>query len=179
MIPTHGNYTGYYKKRAALRLDRFPHFVLSDKIVLDVGANDGHVTTAITHSALAPSQASTQPGAIVLLSGPRPPPTVSPAISLPPSLMNSDPYLSHLQTPLVMTSTSSPTISPSTVQIGPRTIFQKMRLATILCSRPASWYATDTCYRLSVTKWIHLNQGDADLVAFFRKIHRVLHMAAT
>lgn len=28
---------------------------------------------------------------------------------------------------------------------------------------------------LSITKWIHLNQGDDGLVAFFRKIHTVLH----
>jgi len=33
----------------------------------------------------------------------------------------------------------------------------------------------DAHYRLSITKWIHLNQGDNGLVKFFRKIHRVLH----
>lgn len=33
----------------------------------------------------------------------------------------------------------------------------------------------DAHCRLSITKWIHLNQGDNGLIAFFRKIHRVLH----
>ncbi|KAF9442181.1 Bin3-domain-containing protein [Macrolepiota fuliginosa MF-IS2] len=171
MIPTHGNYTGYYKKRAALRLDRFPHFVLSNKIVLDVGANDGHVTTAIAQSF-----------------GPR----AITGVDIDNSLV--DAAWRHR---LAVWSQASPDGVPSYFptslahELGPLPVppadaagHDKHVFPHNLAFHCADWTKDnipedeagyDTVLALSVTKWIHLNQGDAGLVAFFRKIHRVLH----
>ncbi len=47
---SHGNYPSYYKKRPNLRIHLFPHALFRDATVLDIGSNDGHVTTAIAQN---------------------------------------------------------------------------------------------------------------------------------
>lgn len=50
MTPTHGNYSNYYTKRPQLRLNLFPHSLFTYTTVLDIGSNEGHVTTAIAQN---------------------------------------------------------------------------------------------------------------------------------
>ena len=49
-VPIHGNYYGYYNKRPSItdsRLALLPPEILSGKIVLDIGCNEGWVTCEI------------------------------------------------------------------------------------------------------------------------------------
>lgn len=47
---SHGNYPSYYKKRPNLRIHLFPPSLFRNATVLDIGSNDGHVTTAIAQN---------------------------------------------------------------------------------------------------------------------------------
>jgi 7SK snRNA methylphosphate capping enzyme len=53
MAPAHGNYAGYYARRPSPRVPLFPHSLFPHAAVLDVGANDGHLTARVA-LALAP-----------------------------------------------------------------------------------------------------------------------------
>lgn len=53
MAPTHGNYSAYYARRTNHRTPLFPHSLFPHAAVLDVGANDGHLTAHVAQT-LAP-----------------------------------------------------------------------------------------------------------------------------
>ncbi|KAF5351179.1 hypothetical protein D9756_008400 [Leucocoprinus leucothites] len=171
MTPIHGNYHNYYKKRPPARLDRFPHSVFRGNAVLDVGANDGHVTVAVAQTL-----------------GPR---TIT-GVDIDNSLV--DAAWRHR---LAVWSQASPDNQPSYFpaslphELGPLPIppadasgHDRHVFPHNITFRCADWTKDDipedkagydVVLALSITKWIHLNQGDDGLVAFFRKIHKVLH----
>ncbi|KAF7761700.1 hypothetical protein Agabi119p4_9692 [Agaricus bisporus var. burnettii] len=83
------------------------------------------------------------------------------ATSLPTSLSTSPPA----------SSPASTSTNPSSTLLGATVSLPDWTKEDI----PEDKDGYDIVLALSITKWIHLNQGDDGLVAFFRKIHTVLH----
>ncbi|KAJ7089250.1 Bicoid-interacting protein 3-domain-containing protein [Mycena belliarum] len=189
-VPIHGNYHGYYAKRPSVndpRLELLPSSTFSDKRVLDVGCNEGWVSCEIAQShgaskvvgvdiddtlvrgawrrrrtvwsAQGPPQGSdTAPDATGTSRKRKRVDSVGEADYFPASCAHS---LGPLPIPL-----SNPQLFPHNVSF-----------------RTADWVnepipedegGYDVVLAFSITKWIHLNGGDAALKAFFSRVAAVL-----
>ncbi|XP_006463753.1 hypothetical protein AGABI2DRAFT_74961 [Agaricus bisporus var. bisporus H97] len=169
MASTHGNYSAYYARRTQSRTALFPHSLFPHAAVLDVGSNVGHITAYIAQH-LAPR----------IITG----------VDIDQTLV--DAAWRHRLTAWSLASPhTTPDYFPASLphELGPLPIppsDDKHAFPHNLAFRCADWTKEDIpedkdgydivlAYVLSITKWIHLNQGDDGLVAFFRKIHTVLH----
>ncbi|KAI5888631.1 Bin3-domain-containing protein [Schizophyllum commune H4-8] len=190
--PIHGNYHGYYLKRPAHddpRLALLPVSLFKDATVLDVGCNEGWVTCEIAqkhhasrvvgvdiddtlvraawrHRRIVWSlQAPEDDHASGEVSGKRK--RRSPA---PPEPDYFPASCEHFFGPIP--------IPPSEISGGRASFPHNVSFRTAdwtTVSIPEDEEGYDVVLALSVSKWIHLNGGDDGLLAFFRKVHSVLH----
>lgn len=169
-----GNYRRYYKFRGEAddRVDRFHKDWFDSKVCLDVGCNEGLVTLDIAKKY--------SPRSIL-------------GIDIDKILIeNAQSKLKRL----LFGETKQPIHSSSSFAFVPRSVAQKTtktaqtktqigkeifphnvhfvcKTVNDLSTSVDGHYDTIVC--LSVVKWIHLNEGDAGLVAFFHKIYHLLH----
>ncbi|EDR09258.1 uncharacterized protein LACBIDRAFT_248725 [Laccaria bicolor S238N-H82] len=177
-IPIYGNYHGYYSKRPTVndaRLSALPEALFHGAIVLDIGCNEGWVTCEIAQS-LGPHKvigvdiddtlvqaAWRRRRTVWSLQGP------SPATTSTTRRRNYFPLSCEHEF--------------GSLPIPPSTIRGKHAFPHNVSFRTANWIRDeipedaegyDVVVAFSVSKWIHLNEGDEGLRQFFRKVHSVL-----
>ncbi|KAJ7190950.1 Bicoid-interacting protein 3-domain-containing protein [Mycena pura] len=195
-VPIHGNYHGYYAKRPFAidpRLEVLPHSTFIGKRVLDVGCNEGWVSCEIAQSHGALKVVGVDIDDELVRAAWRRRRTVWSAQG-PPSDGETDAEgPSHKRKRLDPDSDSvgEPAYFPASCahSLGPLPIpaCTPHLFPHNVSFRGADWVnATipedeggyDVVLALSVTKWIHLNGGDAGLETFFARVAAVLHPGA-
>ncbi|KLO05722.1 Bin3-domain-containing protein [Schizopora paradoxa] len=194
-VPIHGNYHGYYNKRQAnrdLRLSLLPKDIFLDKRVLDIGCNEGLVSCEVAQSWGARETIGVDIDDFLIRAAwrrrrslwSRQQPTQPVADERSSELskgQNNDlearsPYdyfpeaFEHIFGPLPITSVQDD--SPS-----------RHRFPHNVSFRTSDWlkdgtvedrHGYDVILAFSITKWIHLNNGDDGIKTFFSKIFTTL-----
>lgn len=201
-IPIYGNYHGYYSKRPTVddaRLAALPETLFHGAIVLDIGCNEGWVTCEIAQS-LGPHKvigvdiddtlvqaAWRRRRTVWSLQGPSPATT---STSNNVGERSSKKRKLEVEAPVVGASTRRRNYFPlscehefGSLPIPPSTIRGKHAFPHNVSFRTANWIRDeipedaegyDVVVAFSVSKWIHLNEGDEGLKRFFRKVYSVL-----
>ncbi|KAJ7322928.1 Bicoid-interacting protein 3-domain-containing protein [Mycena albidolilacea] len=188
-LPIHGNYHGYYAKRPSVndpRLELLPPSTFTGKRVLDVGCNEGWVSCEIaqSHGALRVVGVDID-DALVRAAWRRRrtiwsaqgPPTEDDTNTVGTSRKRKrvvEPIgewdyfpasCAHSHGPLPIPS-SSPVLFPHNVS------FRTADWVNVTIPEDEGGY--DVVLAFSITKWIHLNGGDAALNTFFARVAAVL-----
>ncbi|KAJ7253707.1 Bin3-domain-containing protein [Mycena haematopus] len=185
-LPIHGNYHGYYAKRPSVndpRLELLPPSTFTGKRVLDVGCNEGWVSCEIAQSHGAVKVVGVDIDDTLVRAAWRRRRTVWSAQGPPPedevgtsrkrkrveSVVGELDYFpascAHSYGPLP--------IPPSSPESFPHNV--SFRTADwVLDTIPEDEGGYDVVLAFSITKWIHLNGGDAALNIFFARVAAVL-----
>ncbi|CAL1701126.1 unnamed protein product [Somion occarium] len=199
-IPIYGNYHGYYSKRPFVhdpRLALLPPTLFQNARVLDVGCNEGWVTCEIAQSWGAKRVIGVDIDESLVRAAWKRRRTVWSQQSPPTDLNNIDgsPQTSkkrkresdagehdvprpiqvdyfpasceHMFGPLPI-----PPTSESDAGFPHNVVFKATDWVSTEISEDAEGY--DVVVAFSVSKWIHLNGGDAGLMQFFRRVHTVV-----
>ncbi|KAF8217752.1 Bin3-domain-containing protein [Mycena galopus ATCC 62051] len=188
-VPIHGNYHGYYAKRPSVndpRLELLPPSTFTGKRVLDIGCNEGWVSCEIAQSHGATRVVGVDIDDTLVRAAWRRRRTVWSAQGPPPEdetdivvgtsrkrrrvepIGESDYFpasCAHSHGPLP--------IPPSAPELFPHNI--SFRTADwVNDTIPEDEGGYDVVLAFSITKWIHLNGGDAALNTFFARVAAVL-----
>ncbi|THH07558.1 hypothetical protein EW145_g3296 [Phellinidium pouzarii] len=201
--PTHGNYRGYYTKRPSIRdarLELLPKDIFRSARVLDIGCNEGWVTCEIAHSWGAREVIGVDIDDGLVRAAWKRRRTIWSQQPLNSSLSD-DVFLSgddvgHLpkRRKVVPETTRSEDESHSfpaafehmfgPLAIPPASLQTGGQFPHNVSFRTADWVRDgvvedqngyDVLLALSITKWIHLNEGDDGLTKFFRRAYSVLN----
>ncbi|KAJ7636951.1 Bicoid-interacting protein 3-domain-containing protein [Roridomyces roridus] len=188
-VPIHGNYHGYYAKRPCVndpRLALLPPSTFSGKRVLDVGCNEGWVSCEIAQSHGASKVVGVDIDDALVRAAWRRRRTVWSAQGPPGETAETDGQsrkrkrvdvdpvgeadyfpasCAHSLGPLPIPQ-SSPDVFPHNIS------FRTADWVNEAIPEDATGY--DVVLAFSITKWIHLNGGDAALDTFFSRVAAVL-----
>ncbi|PPQ98218.1 hypothetical protein CVT26_003470 [Gymnopilus dilepis] len=202
-VPIHGNYHGYYTKRPFFndeRLRVLPSDLFRGSRVLDVGCNEGWVTCEIAQSFGARSVIGVDIDETLIEGAWRRRRTVW-SMQAPTSrnsmTMDTD-VVSHggsTSTHEHRTQDPEPYYFPASCEhefgslpIPPSSNRGKDSFPHNITFRTADWVRTpipedsqlyDVVVAFSLSKWIHLNEGDEGLKFFFRRVFEVLKRGGT
>ncbi|KIM42383.1 hypothetical protein M413DRAFT_18658 [Hebeloma cylindrosporum] len=191
--PIHGNYHGYYTKRPFLQDERLlvlPPGLFKGARVLDVGCNEGWVTCEIaqTHGAHFVVGVDIDDALIqaawrrrrAVWSTQAPPLDKSRDVDGPSAAEISDQAKTTSRHYFPMSCEHEFGSLPIPPASSAR---EKLSFPHNLSFRTADWTKTelpedsegyDVVIAFSISKWIHLNEGDNGLTAFFRRVYNVL-----
>ncbi|TDL19604.1 Bin3-domain-containing protein [Rickenella mellea] len=194
-VPIHGNYRGYYTKRPSAhdpRLSLLPDGLFSGKRVLDIGCNEGWVTCEIAQLGVEQVVGVDVDDTLIRAAWRRRR-TVWSRQGITEQEMavkGRQPDLSRLTH---VTGQGAPDFNyfPSAFEhmfgplpIPPRESGTNGHFPHNVIFRTADWLKTrivedengyDVVLALSITKWIHLNEGDDGILCLFRRVFSVLH----
>ncbi|KAI5120881.1 hypothetical protein M0805_002981 [Coniferiporia weirii] len=201
LVPTHGNYRGYYTKRPSVhdtRLALLPKDIFSSARVLDVGCNEGWVTCEIARSWGAREVIGVDIDDGLIRAAWKRRRTVWSQQPWSPSLLGYDnPPGGNTNHPTKKRKLSEDARDADECHMFP-VAFEHMFGALAIppanaqtndqfphnvTFRTADWVRDgaledrdgyDVVLALSITKWIHLNEGDEGLRKFFRRAYSVL-----
>ncbi|KZV96888.1 Bin3-domain-containing protein [Exidia glandulosa HHB12029] len=195
-VPIHGNYHGYYSKRVTdaegdVRLALLPPDLFADKRVLDVGCNEGWVTCEIAQTRHAREVVGVDiDPELVSLAWKRRKllwSTQAPIRSGKRKRDTDEPELASLD-PHYFPAAMHHIFGPLSVPPA-RTEDEKTRFPHNVAFVSADWVNNgcpafdaqgyDVVLALSVTKWIHLNDGDEGIRAFFTRVLAALREGGT
>ncbi|KAK7037992.1 Bin3-type SAM domain-containing protein [Favolaschia claudopus] len=186
--PIHGNYHGYYAKRPSVndpRLELLPPGTFKGKCVLDVGCNEGWVSCEIAQSHGALKVVGVDIDDSLVRAAWRRRRTVWSAQG-PPS-EDAEPATTTTRKRKRMETAGEPDyfpascahshgplpIPPSSPELFPHNV--SFRTADwVNDAIPEDAIGYDIVLGFSITKWIHLNGGDAALRTFFTRVATVL-----
>ncbi|KAJ6532724.1 Bicoid-interacting protein 3-domain-containing protein [Mycena vulgaris] len=187
-VPIHGNYHGYYAKRPSVndpRLELLPSSTFSGKRVLDVGCNEGWVSCEIAQSHGASKVVGVDiDDALVRAAWRRRrtvwsaqgPPADDESETMGPSHKRKrvNPIAEADYFPASCVHSLGPLpIPPSAPNLFPHNV--SFRTADwVNDTIPEDEAGYDVVLGFSITKWIHLNGGDAALKTFFARVAAVL-----
>ncbi|KAF8871251.1 Bicoid-interacting protein 3-domain-containing protein [Gymnopilus junonius] len=203
-IPTHGNYHGYYTKRPFFKDERLgvlPSSIFKGRRVLDIGCNEGWVTCEIAQSYGACSVIGVDIDENLIEGAWRRRRTVwSMQAPTKPNLSTSEDSngspqrkkrkLQHIDEyePARHYFPASCEHEYGSLPIAPSSNRGKDVFPHNIAFRTADWVETgipedsegyEIVVALSISKWIHLNEGDDGLKRFFRRVYEVLKPAGT
>ncbi|KAF9523265.1 Bicoid-interacting protein 3-domain-containing protein [Crepidotus variabilis] len=186
-VPTHGNYVGYYTKRPFLndeRLSFLPADLFKGKRVLDVGCNEGFVTCEIAQCHDASYTVGVDIDNSLIQAAWRRRRVVW---SLQEPTLPVESNANHDDEPIVR---ARPSYFPASCEhefgslpVPPSQNRGKTNFPHNMGFRHANWVnehipedkdGYDVVLGFSISKWIHLNDGDEGLEAFFRRVFGVL-----
>ncbi|KAF9564548.1 Bin3-domain-containing protein [Agrocybe pediades] len=176
--PTYGNYHGYYTKRPVLndeRLASLPKGLFEKARVLDVGCNEGWVTCEIAQSYGAHFVVGVDIDESLISGAWRRRRTVW-SMQEPTKRKATTENDRHYFPASCEHEFGSLPIPPSSVRgknVFPHNItFRTADWVNKDIHEDAEGY--DVVVGFSISKWIHLNEGEEGLERFFKKVHRVL-----
>ncbi|EJD51139.1 Bin3-domain-containing protein [Auricularia subglabra TFB-10046 SS5] len=181
-VPVHGNYHGYYGKRVTdqegdVRLALLPADFFSNNRVLDVGCNEGWVTCEIAQSRGASEVIGVDidPDLVALAWKRR---RYLWSLSEPPRRRLEDGTPDQHYFPAALQHMFGPLVVPGVASESDKATFPH-NVSFVAADWAADGIAFDAkpydvVLALSITKWIHLNDGDDGIRAFFRRVHAVL-----
>ncbi|KAJ6491307.1 Bicoid-interacting protein 3-domain-containing protein [Mycena vitilis] len=188
-IPIHGNYHGYYAKRPSVndpRLEVLPPFTFAGKRVLDIGCNEGWVSCEIAQSHGASKVVGVDIDDALVRAAWRRRRTVWSAQGPPPN-EESETVGPNRKRKRTVDPVGEPDYFPASCahSLGPLPIPRSApeSFPHNVSFRTADWVnepvpedegGYDVVLAFSITKWIHLNGGDAALTTFFARVAAVL-----
>ncbi|KAF9030127.1 Bin3-domain-containing protein [Hymenopellis radicata] len=175
-VPIHGNYHGYYSKRPAIndpRLALLPKDLFTGKRVLDVGCNEGHVTCEIAQRWGASKVVGVDIDDTLIRAAWRRRTTV---------WSSQGPSAQQGYFPACFDHSLGPLPIPSSHVTGNHIFPNNITFRTadwVQHEIPEDVEQYDVIIAFSITKWIHLNQGDDGIRTFFKRVWSCLRPGGT